>query len=577
MKWALRLGLLAATAGMTIGLAACGSGSGEQADLVLYNAKVLTVDKDFSIHKAVVVRDGKIIAVGGDDLAKTYDAPTEIDLGGRLLMPGFTDTHVHVRGLAKRAIDFDDAKSIVELQDMIRKKAAELGPGEWITGRNWDEAEFAEKRNPNRQDLDAAAPNNPVQIVRAGGHSSVSNSLALKLAGVTRNTPDPKNGLIEKGPDGEPNGVIRERNDVVGKHVPEATWGELKPGFIQAMKNLLPLGITSIFEASGNIDAEPVGKGGIANPGPGNSYGRMKEVYAEHGADIPRMTMYISYPGAERLKAFGHATGYGDDRLRIGPIGENAIDGGFTGPTAWTLADYNGQPGFRGKGRFTDAELQEMVDSAAALGWQMGLHAIGDAAIKQQAESYARALDKIDQPKGRDHRWFMDHFTIMPPNETMALMAKHNMMIAQQPNFTYNLSGRYKETMDAWRYAHNNSIATPVKKFNIFMAFGSDNLPIGPLVGLYAAVTRKGLNGEVAGAEEAVSMPEAIRMYTANGPFLSWEEKVKGTLEVGKLADMIVLDKDLLTIPHEDIMKTKVDLTVIGGKVVYDRLGAVKR
>jgi predicted amidohydrolase YtcJ len=331
------------------------------------------------------------------------------------------------------------------------------------------------------------------------------------------------------------------------------------------------MGITTVFNASGSINDEPVGQGGIANPGSGNTYRRLREVYDEVGEDIPRTTMYISYPGKARLSAYPHATGYGDDRLRLGPIGEASLDGGFTGPTAWTLADYRGQPGFRGKGRFTDAELQDLVDTASRKGWQMGQHAIGDAAIQQQAKIYARSLETVPHKRGADHRWFMDHFTIMPPNETMALMAKHRMMIAQQPNFTYTLAGRYKETMDDWRYAHNNSITTPTKTFGIFMAFGSDNLPIGPLVGLEAAVTRRGHNGEVAGPEEAVTIQEAIRMYTAHGPYLSWEEKTKGTIEVGKLADMIVLDQDLLTIPAERISDTKVDMTVIGGKVVYSR------
>jgi hypothetical protein len=569
MKRLLQLGVAASTLWLVTADGALAQT--KPADMILYNGKVLTVDKTFSIAKAVAVKDGRIIAVGGDEVAAAYTAPTKIDLGGRVLMPGFTDTHVHLRGLPNRAVNLDNVKSMAELKAMIAAKAKELGPGEWITGRNWDEAELAEKREPHKEDLDAAAPNNPVSITRAGGHSSASNSLALKIAGVTRATPDPKSGLIEKDAKGEPNGIIRERSDIVQSHVPDATWSELKPGFVATMKSLLPMGITSVFEASGSIDDEPVGKGGVAKPGSNNTYRRMREVYDQYGTDIPRMTMYISYPGAERLKAFPHTTGYGDDRLKLGPIGENAIDGGFTGPTAWTLVDYNGQPGFRGKGRYTDAELQEMVDTSARLGWQMGMHAIGDAAIQQQAAAYAASLDKIKVAKGADHRWFMDHFTIMPPDATMKLMADHHMMIAQQPNFTYNLAGRYKDTMDPWRYAHNNSITTPVKTFGIFMAFGSDNLPIGPMYGLYGAVTRKGWNGEVAGAEEAVTMPEAIRFYTANGPYLSWDEAKKGTLEVGKFADMIVLDQDLLTIPADKILSTKVDLTIIGGKVVYDR------
>jgi predicted amidohydrolase YtcJ len=540
------------------------------ADMVLYGGKVLTVDKSFSIKTAVAVKDGRILAVGGDEIAKQYDAPIRINLNGRVLMPGFMDTHVHIYTLAKREIEPAKAHSIGELQAMIRAKAAELGPGEWISGYGWDEAQLAEKRNPNKADLDAAAPDNPVTLTRAGSHSSVGNSLALKIAGIDRNTPDPATGLIEHGPDGEPNGVIRERNDLYRKHVPADKWEDVRSGYIASMKRLFALGITSFESASTSIDDEPVGRGGVANPDSGLTFRRLQGIAAETA--IPRVSIYVSYPGAERLKAYPHHSGYGDDKVRLGPIGENPVDGGFTGPTAWTLVDYKDQPGFHGKGRYTAAELQAMVDTAASLGWQMGLHAIGDAAIQQTIVAYDKALK---QYPGTDHtgmnrRWFTDHFTIMPPDTTMATMARDGIYAATQPNFGYNLEARYNQVLDDWRITHNNSVATPHGRFGIFMAFGSDNLPIDPRVGLYYATTRKGPSGVAHGLkEEGISRPEAIRMYTANGPYLSWEEGIKGTLEAGKLADMIVLDSDPLTVPDEQLLTLKVARTYLGGKLVY--------
>jgi predicted amidohydrolase YtcJ len=336
------------------------------------------------------------------------------------------------------------------------------------------------------------------------------------------------------------------------------------------LKGLLALGITSLMEATGSIDDEPVGQGGVAAPDGRATFRRVQAVYAEQGTDLPRMAMYIDYPGAERLKAYPHHTGYGDERLRIGPIGESPVDGGFTGPTAWTLVDYKGLPGFRGKGRYSDAELQALTDTCARLGWQVGLHAIGDAAIVQTVNAYSKSLNTI-VGINKDHRWFLDHFTIMPPADTMSTMSHDHIDIAQQPNFTYTLEARYVGTLDDWRVQHTNSVGTPWKKYNLFVAFGSDNLPIGPMVGLYTAVTRKGQSGRVYGAEEAVSIQDALRMYTANGPYLTFEEKVKGTLEPGKLADMIVLDTDPLTNPPEKLLSTKVDLTIVGGKVVYER------
>jgi predicted amidohydrolase YtcJ len=547
----------------------------EKADLLLYNGKVLTVDPTFSIKSAVAVRGERILAVGGDELTQRYAATTRVDLHGRVLMPGFMDTHVHITALSHRDIEPDEARSIKEIQAMLRAKATALGPGEWITGYGWDEAQLADKRNLTRRDLDAAAPNNPVVLTRAGGHSVVGNSMAMKIAGIDRHTPDPRSGLIEHTPDGEPNGIIREFDPFDLRVTPDS-FETLRPSYIASLKRLFTLGVTSFESATTTLNDEPVGQGGIAlaGSGPGLTFRRFQAIATE--TDIPRATLYISYPGPERLKAYPHHSGYGDEKVRLGPIGENAVDGGFTGPTAWTLADYKGMPGFRGKGRYTDAELQEMVDTAASLGWQMGLHCIGDAAIQQTIIAYDHALAKypgIDHT-GNNRRWFTDHFTVMPPDATLAIMAKDKIFIAQQPNFGYTLEGRYNQALDDWRVTHNNSVATPAKKFGIFVAFGSDNLPIDPRVGLYFATTRRGPDGVRHGyEEERVSRPEAIRMYTANGPYLSWEETIKGTLEPGKLADMIVLDRDILTVPDEQLLTLQVDRTYLGGKLVYERKG----
>ncbi|MEA3181155.1 MAG: hypothetical protein QOI59_4678 [Gammaproteobacteria bacterium] len=239
----------------------------EKADLLLYHGKVLTVDTTFSIKSTLVVKDGGILAVGGDELVQRYTAATKVDLGGRVLMPGFMDTHLHITALARNDIEPDKAKSIADIQRMLRSKAKELGPGEWITGYGWDEAQLAEKRNLTRDDLDVTAPHNPVSLVRAGGHSSVGNSMALKIAGIDRNTPDPEFGLIEHTARGEPNGIIRERNDLYWRHVPQAHYEDLRSGYIASLKRLLALGITSFESATTTIDDEPVDQGGIAHPG----------------------------------------------------------------------------------------------------------------------------------------------------------------------------------------------------------------------------------------------------------------------------------------------------------------------
>jgi len=538
---------------------------GGTADLVLFNGKIVTVDDAFSIRQAIAIKDGRILAVGGNELRNQYSAARTIDLRGRMVMPGFHDTHIHLGGHSRRYIDFNDTKSLADLKQQVSEKAKELGPNEWITGGGWDEYHFTEQRKPLRADLDAAAPNNPVVLTRAGGHSSVGNSKALELADINPATPDPPRGLIEKDASGAPNGVIRERSDLYTRLVPRDKPADVRDSLLQNVRDQLKLGITSVIEAGSSVDPNVVG-----------SYAEWEILYQKHGTELPRASIQVGYPspageakaGAAKLKEFGKKTGDGNDRLRVGSIGEMAADGGFTGPTAWCLVDYKGLPGFRGRAFFTPEQIHANIEEGHKLGWQFGIHAIGDAAIAMTVD----ALDKVlhDYPRN-DHRHYLCHFTVLPPERTMDLMVKDKIHIAQQPNFTYNLEGRYVETLEGKRLTTNNALTTPIKK-GIFMAFGSDNLPIGPMVGLYAAVTRKGESGKVYGPEQAVSMKDAITMYTRNGAFLTREEKLKGTLEPGKLADMIVLPEDLLNVAPEKVLNMKVDMTIVGGKVLYERV-----
>ena len=393
----------------------------------------------------------------------------------------------------------------------------------------------------------------------------MGNSKALELADINSSTPNPDRGLIEKDASGQPNGVIRERSDLYTRLVPRDKPADVRDSLLQNVRDQLKLGITSVIEAGSSVD-----------PGVVGSYAEWELLYRNHGAELPRASVQVGYPspagqakvGAAKLKEFGKKTGDGDERLRVGSIGEMAADGGFTGPTAWSLEDYKGQPGFRGRAFFSPEQIHANIEESHKLGWQFGIHAIGDAAIAMTVD----ALDQVlrDYPRN-DHRHYLCHFTVLPPVRTMQIMARDKIHIAQQPNFTYNLEGRYVETLEGNRLATNNSISTPVKKYGLFMAFGSDNLPIGPFVGLYAAVTRKGESGKVYGAAEAVSMREALTMYTRNGAFLPREEKIKGTLEAGRLADMIVLPEDLLNVSPDKLLSMKVDMTIVGGRVLYEQ------
>ena len=517
-------------------------------DLILTNGKVLTVDADFSIHSTVVVDDGRIVATGDDTLAGQYQADSVVDLGGKTLMPGFVDSHTHIRGRPLRYIELGEVTSIAQMQDLLRAKVAQLGEGEWITGYGWSEDQLAEGRKPVREDLDLAAPNNPVTFTRAGGHSAVVNTLALQLAEITNETPDPEGGVIERDEDGQATGVIRERQNIVDRLVPNDTYEELIASLEVNLRDLLRLGITSITDAS-------------KTP---RDYLMWEELYSKPGVQLPRAALQFQWRDPAAINELKARVGDGTEFLKIGPIKVFA-DGGFTGPAAFTLEPYLHQGDYRGYLNMPEEELVSLLDEIHDAGWQMGIHAIGDAAIVLVVDTLAAALARNPRP---DHRHYLNHFSMRPPQDTMEKMAAHDIHITQQPNFTYTLEGRYVANLDGWRLEHNNPVRSPMDH-GITVAISSDILPIGPMVGIYAAVTRKGMSGRVFAPDEAITMEEAIRGYTLTGAYLNFEEDEKGSLEPGKLADMIVLSDDLLTIDPLRIMDVTIEQTWLGGELVY--------
>lgn len=522
----------------------------EPADLLLFNGTIFTADQKLTTHSVMAVTDGKVSAMGDASLKDRFNAYESVDLCGRLIIPGFNDTHQHVFGQSHRYVALEEVRSIEELKDLIRSKAAELGEGEWITGYGWAEDDLSENQRPLRWDLDEAAPMNPVILARAGDHSAVVNSLALNLAGIDRNTPDPEGGIIERDEKGELNGIIRERQNIVGRLVPKATWEELKPSFMANLRGLLSFGITSFIQAGATVE----------------QWHQWQEVYAEFGDELPRAAIQIYWAGREAMEAWGLKTGDGDSRLRIGAV-KVLVDGGFTGPAAYTLEPYRGRPDYFGKLNHSEEELRRIVLDAHKIGWQLGFHAIGDAAIKMTVELFVDALGLLPR---KDHRHYLNHFTVSPPEETYQLMAENNILIAQQPNFTWTLDRRYSESLDGERLQHNNPLRTPMD-YGIFMALGSDILPTDPFLGIYEAVTRRGKSGRIFAAEEKLSIEEAVVGYTRNGAYITFEEDTKGSLEVGKVADFVVLSQNLFELSNQSIRTVTVEQTYLGGKLVYDQ------
>ena len=551
------IGIAGTTAALTLSVACSDAPDVQPAkadrqivDLVFHNGHVLTVDEAFSVHQVLVVDDGKVVASGTQELLQIYEGDSTIDLAGNTLMPGFNDSHTHLSGDARRYIDLNKVSSIAQIQSLVRAKAQVLGPGEWITGYGWSEDELSEQRKPNRYDLDDAAPNNPVVLTRAGAHSAVASSLALAAANITANTPDPEGGVIERGTTGEPSGIIRERHSLVLDLVPPATEEELASSLIVNLNALLSMGITSITDAQKTPD----------------EYRRWQRVYVERALPLPRAKLQFQWWNPEAIALLRKEVGDGDDWLKIGPI-KIFVDGGFTGPAAYTREPYRNQPNYRGYLNMPVTELTRQIDEIHDAGLQMGIHAIGDAAIELVVKTLVQTLER--NPR-ENHRHYLNHFSMRPPQDTMNKMAKHGIHITQQPNFTYTLEGRYADNLDGWRLAHNNPLRGPMDA-GIKVALSSDILPIGPMVGLYAATTRKGMSGKVYGPDEAITLQEALRGYTLTSAFINFDENIKGSLEAGKYADMIVLPGNLLTTPPEELMAVEVQQTYLQGELVYQR------
>jgi predicted amidohydrolase YtcJ len=526
------------------------AGSAASADVIFSNGHILTLDEADTTASTLVVSGEKIVAVGDESLSKQFAAPLVIDLEGRTLMPGFIDSHTHIYGRPPHFIDLTEVSSVAEIVSLVSAKAAEVGPGNWITGYGWSEDELSEGRRPLIGDLDVAAPGHPVMLTRAGGHSAVFSSTAFEIAGIDATTPNPEGGIIERNEAGALNGVIRERQNLIGDLIPETPPQDLRPSLIANLEALFEKGITSITHANATLDIFPV----------------WEAAYAEHRGRLPRASVQVLHEGREAMAAFGRISGDGDEHLRVGPL-KIFADGGFTGPAAYTSKPYKGEDEYRGKLNMTEAELHDLIIMAHEDGWQLGIHAIGDAAIMLSVDYLIEALSAA--PKN-DHRHYLNHFTVMPDTETMEDMAANGIAITQQPNFTYTLEGRYVANLDGARLETNNPVRTPMNH-GIHVAISSDILPIGPWVGIYAAVTRKGMSGRVFGPGEAISREEALKAYTSKGAWLSREENIKGVLAPGMLADLIVLSDDPLSVSDAELLNIEVLETWLGGQRVFSR------
>jgi hypothetical protein len=552
---------------LTIATLASSTAIAAPADLIIRDAHIVTVDPKFSIATAAAIQAGRFIAVGSDsEVLKTRGPTTRvIDLHGQTVLPGFDDTHVHLTAgkELETQVDLTHIRSIKQIQAAIATRVKESKPGEPIVGtRGWWEYQLAEGRLPTRADLDVVAPNNPVTI--PGPHYVIANSLALKLAGVTRATPDPQGGQIYKDANGEPTGLLMDNaSRFVRKFMPKPTPAQQLAGMKRVLALVNSHGLTSVGDPSGSVEDAAM-------------YRRLRD----RGLLTVRLDFAYNIDPAEplekveaELKALPKPGSDGDGMFRADEIGETGLDGAEL--TAFLEHDYPGKPGYRGLQKVPTEQFEKFAALVAKYGYRLRPHAVGDAAIDEALDAFEYANS---QTPITGRRWMIDHAFLLGPQH-YARVRRLGLIINSQYMHNYELGALI---LKAWKrpLADRSEPYAEWLRNGIMFAGGSDG-PISyyaePLLEIFGEVTRGTQWGGRLGPNQGISREAAIRSVTINGAYTTFEEKVKGSIEPGKYADFVVLSGDILKVPAEKIRGLKVLATVLGGRTVYGSLGPAKR
>jgi predicted amidohydrolase YtcJ len=537
------------------------------ADIVLRNGPIWCGYEDGTVE-ALALWQGRVLAAGRDaEIAGLIGPKTRvIDLKGRLATPGLNDSHLHLISLGM-TMDWVDAKpaaapTLESLLGAIAARAAKARPGEWIMARGYDQTKLDTGRHPYREELDKAAPNNPVVLVRACGHIWICNSPALAAAGIDEATPPPPGGLIEQQ-NGRLTGLLAENgSEKVRAAIPAATEEQLVAGIERGGKYLLSLGITSCMDAA-------VGqKAGFAEIA---AYYR-----AKRDGRLPVRT-WLTLLGDDGRSVVpqcyeaGLISGTGDDMLMIGAV-KLFLDGSAGGRTAWMSKPYLGDDETTGVQMKQDADLEREVMDAHVKGYQLACHAIGDAAIEQLITAYEKALEAHPDP---DRRHRIEHCGFSTPQQHER-MIKAGIYPCPQQAFIHDFGDAYVKVLGPERALPSYPLGTWLK-LGLKPATGSD-APVcdpDPFPNFRAMITRKTWRGTVMDARECVTPEQALQAYTEFGAFSQKQEKVKGRLVPGQLADVAVFSRNLLSAAPDEILKdTRCDLTIRGGEVVFERDGA---
>lgn len=535
-------------------------------DLALINGKIVTVNKNNDLTEAVAVKGSKIVGVGTTSEIKELvnGNTTVIDLKGKTVTPGFVESHCHPSeagtGLVFE-VDVQNIRKIDEVIDRIKQKAQQVPKGKWIKGTGYDDRRLIEERHPTKWDLDKATTDHPVYLQRFDGHHAVANSEALRLVNITKDTPDPKGGRFDRDPQtGELSGLLREEAlTPFKKAIPPYTVADIKEGLVYATRQLAKWGITTAHDAY------------VFH----NSMVAYQELLAEGKLPI-RIRMMIS--GAEQfefknytpeLEDVGIKRGFGNDMLSI--LGTKFLcDGSMSGWTAALYEPYANQPNESGIIVSSREKITKGIVAAHKAGLRPMTHAIGDRAIDIVLDAIEEALQERPDP---DHRMTVEHCSL-PTEEAIDRMKRLGVIPSSSVGFIYELGLAHLVGLGEQRIKRYFPHRTYINK-GIIATGNSDWFVTSANMGkqLYSIVTRKTYNGKPIEPSQAITVMDAIRVYTINGAYDSFEENVKGSIEIGKLADMVVLDRDILTVPENEILDMQIETTIVGGKVIYQKGG----
>jgi len=552
---------------LILGTGACSkSYDGQPADLVIKNAKIVTIDKDNPIAEAIAVSGEFIIAITSNKDIDQYiseDTTQVIDAGGRLLIPGFNDSHIHFTGGGSSLmnLDFRYVHDLPTIQKMVAEKVKQAKPGELIRGGGWEHETFPDKKWPTKEVLDQVAPDNPVALSRADGHSVWVNSYIIKASGITKDTPSPDNGTIVKDQlTGEPTGIFKEGAQRLLKITNSVTLTpeERKARSNQAMELALQAaretGITSIQQLNGG-------------------QARFQD-FKDNGRLTCRVTFNMALPrkeaGLQRMAQVRQQFPQKNNWIRFGYL-KCFIDGTLGSGTALMFEPFEDDPSTSGLPMMPYEEFERIIVAADAMGFQTGTHAIGTKANNWVLNS----VEKAQAVNGaRDARHRSEHAQILIDKD-IPRFAELGVIASMQPTHCIT-DKRFAEKRIGLERCKGAYAWQRILDTGAHIAFGTDWTvePIDPMEGLYGAVSRKdraGEEGEGWFPDQKLSMEKAIELYTLGSAYAEFMEDRKGMLKVGYLADMVLLNNDLMTIPHDQIMKTKVDYTIVGGKVVFKR------